>query len=73
MALRGSCQAKRLRAIRQGVPVGRIKIERAALIERELTMAKNERRMPRKPATKFPNLRKKMLKDKIQSRQARKK
>jgi hypothetical protein len=36
-------------------------------------MGKNERRMPRKPATKFPNLRKKLQKGKIQSRQAKKK
>jgi hypothetical protein len=36
-------------------------------------MAKSERRMARKPATKFHNLRKKLQKDKIQSRQAKKK
>jgi hypothetical protein len=36
-------------------------------------MAKNERRMARKPATKFPNLRKKMQKGQIQSKQAKKK
>jgi len=36
-------------------------------------MAKNERRMARKPATKFPNLRKKLQKAKIQSKQAKKK
>jgi hypothetical protein len=36
-------------------------------------MAKNERRMARKPATKFPNLRKKLQKGTIRSRQARKK
>ena len=36
-------------------------------------MAKNERRMARKPATKFPNLRKKLLKGKTQSGQAKKK
>jgi hypothetical protein len=35
-------------------------------------MAKNERRMARKPATKLPNLRKKPQKGKIQSRQAKK-
>jgi hypothetical protein len=35
-------------------------------------MAKNERRMARKPATKFPNLRKKLQKGKIQPRQAKK-
>jgi hypothetical protein len=39
----------------------------------ERAMAKNERRMARKPATKFPNLRKKLQKGKIQSRQAKKK
>ena len=36
-------------------------------------MGKNERRMPRIPATKFPNLRKKMQKAKNQTRQAKKK
>ena len=36
-------------------------------------MPKSERRMARKPATKFPNLRKKLQKGKIQSRQAKKK
>jgi hypothetical protein len=36
-------------------------------------MAKNGRRMARKPATKFPNLRKKLQKGKVQSRQAKKK
>jgi len=36
-------------------------------------MARNEKRMTRKPATKFPNLRKKLQKSKIQSRQAKKK
>ena len=36
-------------------------------------MAKSERRMARKPTTKFPNLRKKLQKGKIQSRQAKKK
>ena len=36
-------------------------------------MAKNERRMVRKPAIKFPNLRKKMQKGKIQSKQVKKK
>jgi hypothetical protein len=36
-------------------------------------MAKNERRMTRKPATKYPNLRKKLQKGKVQSRQAKKK
>ena len=35
-------------------------------------MAKSERRMPRKPATKFPNLRKKLQKGKIQARQVKK-
>jgi hypothetical protein len=45
----------------------------AYLDGKECIMARNERRMARKPATKFPNLRKKMQKGKIQSRQARKK
>jgi hypothetical protein len=36
-------------------------------------MAKNERQMARKPATKFPNLRKKLEKSKIQSKQVKKK
>ena len=36
-------------------------------------MARNERRMARKPATKFPNLRKKLQKGKIQSKQVKKK
>jgi hypothetical protein len=36
-------------------------------------MAKNERRMARKPATKFANLRKKLQKGKIQSKPAKKK
>lgn len=36
-------------------------------------MARTERRTVRKPATKFPNLRKKMQKSKIQARQAKKK
>jgi hypothetical protein len=36
-------------------------------------MAKNEKRMPRKPATKFPNLRKKLQKGKIHSGQVKKK
>lgn len=36
-------------------------------------MARNERRMVRKPATKFPNLRKKLQKSKTQSRQVKKK
>jgi len=35
-------------------------------------MGKNERRMPRRPATKLPNLRKKLQKGKIQSKQAKK-
>ena len=39
----------------------------------ERAMAKSERRVARKPATKFPNLRKKLQKGKIQSRQAKKK
>jgi hypothetical protein len=36
-------------------------------------MAKNERRMVRKPATKYPNLRKKLQKGKIPPRPAGKK
>jgi hypothetical protein len=32
-----------------------------------------ERRTPRKPATKFPNLRKKIAKNKVLARQAKKK
>jgi hypothetical protein len=36
-------------------------------------MAKSERRMARMPATKLPNLRKKLQKGKIQTRQAKKK
>jgi hypothetical protein len=36
-------------------------------------MVKNERRMARKPATKFPNLRKKLQKGKIRSKQAKQK
>jgi len=36
-------------------------------------MAMNERRMARKPATKFPNLQKKLQKGKVQSKQAKKK
>ncbi len=36
-------------------------------------MARSERRMVRIPATKFPNLRKKMQKSKIQPRAAKKK
>jgi hypothetical protein len=36
-------------------------------------MAKNERRAPRKPATKFPNLRKKLQKGKLPSKEAKKK
>jgi hypothetical protein len=35
-------------------------------------MAKHERRMPRKPATKFPNLRKKLQKGKMHSKQVKK-
>ncbi len=31
-----------------------------------------EKRTPRKPATKFPNLRKKLAKNKVLSRQAKK-
>jgi hypothetical protein len=36
-------------------------------------MAKNEKRTARKPATKVPNLRKKLQKGKTQSKQAKKK
>ena len=36
-------------------------------------MAKNERRMVRKPATKFPNLRKKLQKEKVQSKLVKRK
>jgi hypothetical protein len=36
-------------------------------------MPKNERRMVRKPATKFPNVRKKLQKGKVQSRLVKKK
>lgn len=36
-------------------------------------MSKTNQRVARKPATKFPNLRKKLQKGKIQSRQAKKK
>jgi len=36
-------------------------------------MAKDERQMARKPATMFPNLRKKLQKVKKQTRQAKKK
>ena len=36
-------------------------------------MARSEKGMPRKPATKFPNLRKKLQKGKIQSKQGKKK
>jgi hypothetical protein len=42
-------------------------------LERSGVMAKNERRMARKPPTKFPNLRKKLQKAKIQSKQPNKK
>jgi hypothetical protein len=35
-------------------------------------MARNERRMARKPATKFPNLRKKSQKGKVRSKQVKK-
>lgn len=40
---------------------------------KESGMARNERRMTRRPATKFPNLRKKMQKSKIHLRQVKKK
>ena len=36
-------------------------------------MARSERRMPRKPATKFPNLQKKLQKGKTQAKQVKKK
>jgi hypothetical protein len=39
----------------------------------EQVMARNERRTPRKPATKFPNLRKKLQKGKTRSRPAKRK
>jgi hypothetical protein len=39
----------------------------------EAIMAKNERRMVRKPATKFPNLRKKLQRGKVQSRLVKRK
>jgi hypothetical protein len=35
-------------------------------------MAKNEKRMARKPATKIPNLRKKLQKGKVRSKQVKK-
>jgi hypothetical protein len=40
---------------------------------RTSTMSKNERQGPRKPATKFPNLRKKMQKQKVQVKQPKQK
>jgi hypothetical protein len=36
-------------------------------------MARSEKGMPRKPATKFPNLRKKLQKGKVQSKQVKQK
>ena len=36
-------------------------------------MSKNERQQPRKPATKFTNLQKKMRKQKVQVKQSKKK
>jgi len=39
----------------------------------EQVMVKNGRRMAKKPATKFPNLRKKLEKGKTKSKQAKKK
>jgi len=42
-------------------------------IKGEQVMARNERRMVRKPATKFPNLRKKLQKSKTQAKQVKKK
>jgi hypothetical protein len=41
-------------------------------LKEEQLMAKNEKRTARKPATKFPNLRKKLQKSKIQSKQVKK-
>jgi hypothetical protein len=40
--------------------------------EGERAMARNERRMVRKPAIKFPNLRRKLQKGKDQSKQVKK-
>jgi hypothetical protein len=45
----------------------------ARVTKGEQIMARNERRMVRKPATKFPNLRKKLQKARIQPKQAKKK
>jgi hypothetical protein len=42
-------------------------------IQGETTMSKNQRQTPRKPATKFAHLRKKMQKQKVQIKQPRKK
>lgn len=36
-------------------------------------MSRNQRRAPRKPATKFPNLQKKLQKQKAQAKRAKKK
>jgi hypothetical protein len=38
----------------------------------ERAMARSERRVARKPATKFPNLRKKLRKVKVRSKQVKK-
>jgi len=38
-----------------------------------ITMSKNQRQPPRKPATKFAHLQKKMQKQKVQAKKARKK
>lgn len=43
------------------------------LMEGRQEMAKSEKRTARMPATKFPNLRKKMQKGKTQAKQAKKK
>jgi hypothetical protein len=48
-------------------------IARTALLNGEQAMARSGKGMPRKPATKFPNLRKKMQKVRNQTRQAKKK
>jgi hypothetical protein len=60
---------------RRGPPSKRETCKRCgvARLKGAQAMTKHERRMARKPATKFPNLRKKLHKGKIQSRQAKKK
>lgn len=50
-----------------------VQVEGTKTLKGEQVMGKNERRMARKPATKFPNLRKKLQKAKIQSKQVKKK